>query len=140
MEQIRCFVDLTTEQVRLKRLENILDYKTEIYRSAGNERKAIAWWAHEEGVDILGQIDILGSSMYGWVSRLLMKNPQKPILASEVPEMENIDLFRKEVFLNWFVHHRKKYPKMIRCVIMLEFVREELLDICQLRNIDNGSN
>ena len=127
-------MDTTSEQVRLNRLKDILEYEIQIFRSAGSERKEIELWAHNEGVDILGQIDILGSSMYRWVSRLSKANPERPIEAFEVPQMENIDPFRKEVFLNWFIHHRKKYPKMIRCVIMLEFVREELLDICQLRH------
>ena len=43
--------------------------------------------------------------------------------------MLRIDPFHDEVFLKWFSQERHEYPKMTRCLLILNFVRRELIDM-----------
>lgn len=116
----------TIEQ--LNQLIKILDQNIQVFRSAGEERKEISLWEYDRSIDILGRIDIIDSAVYGAISRSV-KSGFKNIQTSEILELENLDPFFDEVFLNWFINYRHKYPKIILSIITTEYSRRLFLKI-----------
>lgn len=120
---------------RVKWVKSQLERESQLYRSAGAERIMIGLFAYAQNIDILSGIDTLGYRTNGWIWRILSPKSTKPLEpavgADEILEMEALELFLDPVFMNWFLNHRDKYPKMAHCVVILEHARRELIEIMQ---------
>jgi hypothetical protein len=108
-------------------LELLVKRNIVIYRSSGKERMAIAAWSITENIDILGRMEIFDSAIAGWVSRI-RKHSQRSSLESEIYQMVKINPFLDDDFTNWFLEYRQDYPKTTLQIIILEFMRQELID------------
>ena len=132
------FINDSERIKRASMLFEVAEKHIKIYRSSGSERKKIVLWEEKESAaDILALLLIGESTIYGLTQSLCKKELSNHINKKQFEYLENISPFKNVTFMCWFSEFKDNYPKTVQRVILLEYIRLELIDLLSVINLRN---
>jgi hypothetical protein len=104
-----------------------------LHQASREERIKLAAWEDDRPFSILGELEILASTIQGYVGQFTNQQLNYPTVA--IADLQQRNPFAIPELAEWYSVDGENYPNLCRYLELLDYLRLSLLTIIQTNNL-----